>query len=134
MTRVQKLASCLKKHWWLVLVALGVIAFTAWAIWSAIELVHARDERVQAGREGRTYICNKVNEVPDKIAKVIRISGELQAMTGVTTTTISLAELSPEAQERVRAKQVELQEAVRALGEKADCSVAALGSTATTTP
>lgn len=134
MTRVQKLTSCLKKHWWLVLVALGVIAFTAWAIWSAIELVNARDERVQAGREGRTYICNKVNEVPDKIATVIRISGELQTMTGVTTTTISLAELSPEAQERVRAKQVELQEAVRALGEKADCSVAALGSTATTRP
>lgn len=110
--------------------ALLLAAFLGWVIWSSIGLVHSSAERrarISDAQAARAYLCDKVNEIPAKIARALVLSDQLHQIIGPTTTVVP-ADLTAEQQAQLSRLRNELADATRDLGTPIDCRIVTTGT------
>lgn len=125
---------CAVRKPWVIFASLAVLAFAVWSVWSSVSIVEARNERRAEAQEARSYLCGKVNELPNKLARLLVLSDQRRALTGATTTTVVPPVLSPAERARLEEINAEIARLTRDLGEPIDCALASTGTTTTTTP
>jgi hypothetical protein len=106
----------LRRHWWPPLVALLAVAVMGFSTWAALGLAHDRNQRRAASEHSRLYLCEKSNELPIKIARVLALA---QPIVPTTTTTIPIAD--EELRQRDAERRRQLAEALKDLGRVDDC-------------
>jgi hypothetical protein len=146
--RVKLTGPCLRDAGrWLLSHARSVLAVTAilvavaggYAILlhRAVDDRHRREQdqvqRVSEAREGRRYLCDRVNALPTKIARALTLSDQIRQITGPTTTILP-SDLTDGERLQVAQLRAELADALADLGHPIDCQVAVTGTTTTTRP
>lgn len=131
MSGVTLLASvrCAIRKPWVIFASLAVLSFAAWSVWSTTEVVSARDGRRAEAQNARAYICEKVNELPDKLGRLLSLAERRRQILGPTTTVVRPPDLTAEEAAELSRLDAEIARLTADLGRPIDCSIAATGTT-----